>query len=67
MPCSRSSAIDLKMRMGIDSTAAKDPLEYEHIAYSEKLTLERIWPYKAFFDSQYIFACDVDPFKSNIL
>lgn len=40
-PCSNSSAINLKMRMGIDASA-KDPLEYKYIQYPERLTLKRL-------------------------
>ncbi|KAL7312960.1 hypothetical protein PS15m_008664 [Mucor circinelloides] len=41
MPCSYLSAIDLRMRMGIDASA-NDPLEYNYIAYSERLTLQQM-------------------------
>ncbi|GAN06023.1 hypothetical protein MAM1_0108c05499 [Mucor ambiguus] len=41
MPCSYLSAIDLRLRMGIDASA-NDPLRYDHIAYSERLTLQKI-------------------------
>ncbi|CAO0800088.1 unnamed protein product [Mucor circinelloides] len=40
-PCSYLSAIDLRMRMGIDASA-DDPLEYNYIAYSERLTLQQM-------------------------
>lgn len=41
IPCSYLSAIDLRMRMGIDASA-NDPLEYNYIAYSERLTLQQM-------------------------
>ncbi|GAN05323.1 hypothetical protein MAM1_0088d04793 [Mucor ambiguus] len=41
MPCSYLSAIDLKLRMGIDASA-NDPLRYDHVAYSERLALQKI-------------------------
>lgn len=40
-PCSYLSAIDLKMRMGINAHA-DDPLKYEHVSYSERLNLAEI-------------------------
>ncbi|KAL9555525.1 hypothetical protein MBANPS3_002310 [Mucor bainieri] len=40
-PSSYSSAIDLRMRMGIDASE-NDPFQYNHVAYSERLTLQRI-------------------------
>lgn len=40
-PCSYLSAIDLKLRMGIDASV-NNPLEYNHVAYSERLTLQKI-------------------------
>lgn len=42
MPCSYLSAINLQMRMGIDASA-DDPLGYNHVAYSERLTLHKIY------------------------
>ena len=40
-PCSNLSAINLKMRMGINASS-KDPLGYEYIQYPERLTLKRL-------------------------
>ncbi|GAN05339.1 hypothetical protein MAM1_0088c04809 [Mucor ambiguus] len=41
MPCSYLSAISLRLRLGIDASA-DDPLRYDHVAYSERLTLQKI-------------------------
>ncbi|GAN06025.1 hypothetical protein MAM1_0108c05501 [Mucor ambiguus] len=40
-PCSGFSVVDLKMRMGID-VSLHDPLKFEHNAFPERLTLQRI-------------------------
>ncbi|KAL7326095.1 hypothetical protein PS15p_208486 [Mucor circinelloides] len=40
-PCSYLSAIDLRMRMGMNASA-NDPLKYNYIAYSERLTLQQM-------------------------
>lgn len=40
-PSSYSAAINLQMRVGIDASA-DDPLGYNHVAYSERLTLQKI-------------------------
>lgn len=38
-PCSYLSAIDLRLRMGIDAFAENDSIEDEQVAYPERLTL----------------------------
>lgn len=40
-PCSYLSAVDLKMRMGIN-VSSHDPLRFDHNSYPERLTLQKI-------------------------
>lgn len=40
-PCGNLSAINVKMRMGINASS-NDPLKYQYVQYPERLTLEKL-------------------------